>query len=325
MYPELLKIPFFQDLTIKSYGTMMVVGFLVALFVMRRLAGKDGLDPIQLTNAALYSLIAGIIGARIFFVVHYHEQFHGQWQNIFALWNGGLEFLGGVILGIAFMLFYLRRKRLPVRRYLDIMAIGLMTALIFGRVGCLLNGCCYGKPTSLPWGIRFPYRSYAYISQINTNTARGRTEPHLYLPKEDYLDFWDTEGRWYPKPWNELTASQRDEVTKGRYRSLPVHPSQVYASINAFIISGLLFLFWKHNRRWRATETVPWYSKSGQCFAWMFILYGVGRFLLELTRDDNPFEWVVFTVSQLLGMAMVALGLALMIIFGLIKEPLQGK
>jgi phosphatidylglycerol:prolipoprotein diacylglycerol transferase len=192
-------------------------------------------------------------------------------------------------------------------------------------VGCLLNGCCYGKPTSLPWGIRFPYRSYAYNSQINTDPHRGRNEPYLPLPKDEYLDSWDTEGRWYPKPLSELTESQREEVTKGRYRCLPVHPSQVYASISAFIISGLLFLFWRHNRRLRTTGAVPWYSKSGQCFAWMFMLYGVSRFFLELTRDDNPYEWAVFTVSQLLGMVMVGLGMGLTILFGLIKESLPGK
>ncbi len=303
----------------------MVVGFLVALFILRRLARKDGLDPISLTNTALYSLIAGIIGARIFFVVHYHEQFHGQWLNVFALWNGGLEFLGGVILGAAFMLFYLRQNRLPIRRYLDIMAIGLMTALIFGRIGCLLNGCCYGKPTSLPWGIRFPYRSYAYISQINTNPQRGRMEPYLYLPKDGYLDFWDTEGRWYPKPLNDLTESQRYEVTKGRYRCLPVHPSQVYASIKAFIIGSILFVCWRRSRRSRTAGVGSWYSQPGQCFAWMFIFYGAARVLLEFVRDDNPFEWAVFTVSQLLGMTMVVFGLSMMIVFSIVKEPLSNK
>ena len=64
--------------------------------------------------------------------------------------------IGGVMLAIAVILLYGRYHKVPIRHYLDTLAIGLLVALMFGRVGCFLNGCCYGRPTDLPWGVRFP-------------------------------------------------------------------------------------------------------------------------------------------------------------------------
>jgi len=113
---------------------MIVLGFLAALFMMRRLSRRARLSPAMITNAALYSLVIGVVGARAFFVVHYFEQFREEPLNIFATWHGGLEFLGGVIPAVGFLLFYLHHHKLPVRRYLDIMAIGLMMGLAFGRI-----------------------------------------------------------------------------------------------------------------------------------------------------------------------------------------------
>ena len=99
MIQELLKIPF-TELTVKSYGTMLVLGFMAAAFLMRRLSRRVGIDPLLVTNAALYTLISGVIGARIFFVLHHLDQFSGSPLEIFAIWGGGLEFLGGVVVGV---------------------------------------------------------------------------------------------------------------------------------------------------------------------------------------------------------------------------------
>ena len=316
MHPELLKIPFIQDLTIKSYGTLMVIGFMVAVFVVRRLAQREGIDPIQITNTALYSLIAGIIGARLFYVLHYPEQFHGDWLSAFKIWHGGLEFLGGVILAISMMIVYLVRRRLPIRKTLDVMAIGLMVGLGFGRIGCLLNGCCFGRPSDLPWAVRFPYNSFAYVSQINPNPERGRAEPQLNLPKDPYFDFNDEYGRWHPKCLSQLTESQRYEVTKGRWQCLPVHPSQLYGSAKAFTLSVVLYLFWRRAKALRDSGKV-WLrlAQPGMTCGLMFALYGSTRFLLEFTRDDNPYEGAFLTVSQWIGLVMVVVGVGLMIAF----------
>jgi phosphatidylglycerol:prolipoprotein diacylglycerol transferase len=318
MYQELFTIPF-TSWTVKGYGTMMVLGFLAASFLMQRLSKRDGLDPAVITNAALYSLIAGVIGARIFFVLHHAREFKGEFLKVFEIWNGGLEFLGGVILAIAFLCVYLKRAKVPIRRTLDIMAMGLMLALAFGRMGCILNGCCWGKPTELPWGIEFPYGSFAYTSQINANPERGRETPHLDIPHQEYCYHSEFDDVWYPRPIEELTDAQKEEVTHGQYQCLPVHPSQAYASLSALLISGVLYGLWRRSR----TKPDTLFGRSGMGFGLMFVLYGLARFLLELTRDDNPFEWAFLTVSQIIGIGMMAAGAILMVVFARQKADVE--
>ena len=320
MFPELFEIPFIH-VTLKSYGLMMVIGFLAAVYLIRRLSRNITPDPQLITNAALYSLIGGVVGARLFYVIHYFEHFKENPASVFAIWHGGLELLGGVILAIAIILFYLLYHKLPVRQYLDILAIALMLALVFGRIGCLLNGCCFGKPTELPWGIRFPYNSIAYLSQINADLERNRPAPQLILPQEEYLSFIDRDGNWHPKPYENLTEQQKIEVTKGKYRCLPVHPTQLYASAGAAVLCLILYFFWRRSQNAGSSKTAgKIFAKPGSTFALMFVLYGTTRFLLEFLRDDNPFEFDGLTISQLLGINMIIFGAVLMAIFQIMKQ-----
>ncbi len=319
MHPELFKIPFIH-LTVPSYGPMLVIGFLSAVYVIRRLSRDITPDPIMITNASLYALIAGVIGARVFYVLHHFDSFRGDLMGVFKIWQGGIELLGGVLSTIPVIVLYLRYHKLPVRRYLDILAIGLMLALGFGRIGCFFNGCCYGKPADLPWAVRFPYGSFAYQSQVFSNATRNRPGPQLELPSE-FFETVEKNGMlfWQLKPLNQLTDLQRQQVTSGKYNCLPVHPTQLYASANAAIIAVLLYLFWKRAQQ-RATPP-KLFTKPGSTFALMFILYGITRFLEEFLRDDNPFEngwWTIYkggTISQNLCIYMLILGIILMLVF----------
>jgi len=316
MRPELFEIPFIH-LTIKSYGLMMVVGFLAAVALIRRLSRDITTDPRHITNAALYSLIAGVVGARAFYVVHHFDQFQGQsLYSVFAIWKGGLELVGGVILAIAVIILYLWYHKLQIRQYMDILAIGLMLALAFGRIGCFLNGCCYGKPTELPWGVQFPYNSFAYISQVNADPQRNRNEPQLKLPREEYEGYVDKEGRWYPKPLEDLTNAQKADVTKGKYRCLPVHPTQLYMSTMGAILCLILYLFWRRSKNaCSSAKACRIFTSPGSTFSLMFILYGIGRYLIEFLRDDNPFEFAKLTISQILSLILIAVGVVLMAVF----------
>lgn len=314
MHPELFEIPFIH-LTVKSYGLMMVIAFIAAIFLIRRLSRDITPDPQYITNAALYSLIAGVVGARLFYVIHHFDQYQGRLLSVFAIWQGGLELLGGVLAAIAVIFFYLRYHKLSVRRYLDILAVGLMLALAFGRIGCFLNGCCFGKPTNLPWAVRFPYWSHAYHSQVTADLERDRIEPYVKLPSDFFFN-----GSSDPllKPYEYLTVRQREMLkANDQLRSLSVHPTQLYSSINGAVLCLILYLFWR-----KAQKTGRGLlSKPGQIFGLMFVLYGITRFFIEFMRDDNPFEyawWAVYkggTVSQNLGIYMVVFGLLLILIF----------
>lgn len=304
MHPELFEIPFL-NISVKSYGTLMVIGFLVAVWLMRRIMKGLGQDPDRISNVAMYALLFGIIGARIFYVIHHHDQFTGRPMEAFAVWKGGLELLGGVIAAIGFVWFYLWKFKLPKRLYLDILAIGLMVGVGFGRLGCLMNGCCYGKCSDVSWAVRFPYGSPAFESQVYPDPARGRTEPLLDLP-DDYF------RSGYYKDFDDLTEEQKNAVKRGGpYCTHPVHPTQIYSSICAFILAGILYAIWRMIGK----------RKPGVVLSCMFIFYGPVRFWLETLRDDNPFEkawWAIYkggTVSQNIGIYMFIAGMILLTIF----------
>ncbi|MHC4640399.1 MAG: prolipoprotein diacylglyceryl transferase [Planctomycetota bacterium] len=332
MYPELFELPF-THLTIKSYGLMMVIGFLAAVFVIRRLSRDITPDPALITNASLYTLIAGVVGSRFFYVVHYFDKFKGDLLSVFAIWQGGLELLGGVVLAIIVVFFYLWRHKLPTRRYLDILAIGLLLALAFGRVGCFLNGCCFGKHTDQLWGIRFPYGSFAYRSQVSPNLYRNRPEPYFQLPDDFFNTYYDSAAPTkILKSYDQLKPKQKEMVEYGPYRCLHVHPTQLYSSSVGFLCSFLLYLFWRRNRNVGASKGGKGFLTSpGSTFALMFILYGIARFFLEFLRDDNPFEyawWAIYkggTVSQNIGIYMVFAGVLLMVIFQKMKSKTAGS
>jgi len=320
MYRKLFEIPFIH-LTVWSYGLMMVIGFLSAIFIIRLLSRDITSNPQHIINAALYSLIAGVVGARLFYVVHYFDGFRHNLLSVFAIWHGGLELLGGVVFAVLVIFLYLRHHKLPVRRYLDILAIGLLAALAFGRIGCFLNGCCFGRPTELPWGVRFPYGSLAYRSQVQADPERGRCEPQLKLPS-DFFRYVEKDGLWYPvlKAREELTAEQKQLVDKGPLRCLPVHPTQLYSSVNAAVLCFALYLFWRRSlNAGKSKKAKKLFAKPGCTFGLMFILYGITRFFLESLRDDNPFGFDGLTISQNICIIMVLVGAALMVVFERIK------
>ena len=157
MFPELFRIPF-KTLTIKTYGLMLVIAFLLAIYLIKRLSKNLIPNSQMVTNGALYALVTGIVGSRVFYVLHYWDSFRDNIGSAFAIWDGGFEQLGGAIPAIIVIYLYIRYHKLPARRLFDIVAIALPLALAIGRIGCFSSGCCYGKPApDLPWAVRFPY------------------------------------------------------------------------------------------------------------------------------------------------------------------------
>lgn len=151
MFPEICTI---GPVTIYSYGLMLVAAFSAAVFLSCRYAKAHGVDPDMIFNLAFIGFISGVIGARIFYVVENIQQYLKNPLEIVMFSHGGLSWFGGLILGSLSSILYLRKKKFGVLPALDIIAPFLALAQAIGRIGCLLNGCCYGKPS--PTGIYFP-------------------------------------------------------------------------------------------------------------------------------------------------------------------------
>ncbi|MDO8730801.1 MAG: prolipoprotein diacylglyceryl transferase [Candidatus Omnitrophota bacterium] len=139
-----------------SYGLLIAVGFLAASALAARRAVTAGLDPDRIQGVALTALIAGLAGGRIAYVLLHWDLFRNNPLEIFRLDHGGLVFFGGLAAGLLGGVWAIRRAGLPVVRTVDLLMPPVALAHALGRVGCFLNGCCYGKFTVLPWGVRFP-------------------------------------------------------------------------------------------------------------------------------------------------------------------------
>jgi phosphatidylglycerol:prolipoprotein diacylglycerol transferase len=206
-----------------------------------------------------------------------------------------------------------------------------MLGLSFGRVGCFLKCDCFGKPTQVAWGVRFPYGSDVYQGQIQPNLKRNRHEPYLQLPAE-FFGYYKRNGKTYYslKLYEDLTQEQKDMVTKGEYRCLPVHATQLYSLANAAFLSFILYLFRRRAQvAAKSKDGTKLFAKPGCTFSLMFVLYGITRLLIEFLRDDNPFEfgwWAIYkggTVSQNLSIYMIILGVVLLVIFEKIKPKVD--
>lgn len=159
-------------LRVHGYGLMLALGFLVGIYLARWRARRAGEDADVVLRCGLLALVGGIVGGRIAYIIqHWSTQFAEARDPLLAMLNvssGGLIYHGGLILATAMVIGYLVMKRLPLRRYLDIVAVSVMLGLAFGRAGCLLNGCCFGLPCRADWpaGMRFPMFSKPLVSLV---------------------------------------------------------------------------------------------------------------------------------------------------------------
>jgi phosphatidylglycerol---prolipoprotein diacylglyceryl transferase len=323
MYQILFRIPFL-DLPIYGYGLMLAVGFIAAIYLARYLARRVGLDPDVFVNAGMIAMVTGVLGARLSHVIENWSVFtdhRNAWTT--NLWNmvnirgGGLTYYGGFLLATPSILLYLRHKRVPLRPAIDVFAPCVMVGLGFGRIGCLLNGCCYGAVcnANTPFTITFPYWSIPYQEQfdrgqINRDAVpqdllddRGRpADPHELLYAVSTPDPTDPTATVAPpakvQSLRQLIASQR---------SLSVYPTQIYSTITAWLIAllCLAYLAWPH---------VP-----GRVFAMMLMVEGPSRFILELLRVEPP-VWRRMSLSMILGIGILIAGVALWIGLGIVDR-----
>jgi phosphatidylglycerol:prolipoprotein diacylglycerol transferase len=329
---------------LSSYFTLLTVGFMIAIFLAWRAAPRFGIDPDDLLDMSLYMFAAGLIGARILHVFadgYFWDYVHlctdplqvevpsfihvpcrvdadcvaaeaGELCHpealtcrpgrdcfaAFKFWSGGLAFYGGFILAVAIGVRFIYKRGITFARMADLCAPSIAFGLIWGRAGCFLSGCCFGTVTESPLGISFP------------GGAR--------LPGAD--------GQC-PKFYNLVTTSTGDKMCSigspafeqhieaglihpPVHHSLPVHPTQLYEA--GFCLVLTLYLFF-----WRRKHT----RFAGQVWWEMCGLYGLGRFVVEIFRNDDRGVWALgLSTSQIIALPIMAVS-AWMLYQGLRRPP----
>jgi phosphatidylglycerol:prolipoprotein diacylglycerol transferase len=225
-----------------------------------------GFDADTILALGMEVFLWGIVGARLFYVIEYRDQFFAagrSWpESLMAVLNvaaGGQVGVGSLPTAALAAWRFASRRGLSLPRLADCIAPGLLVGLAIGRIGCFLNGCCYGGACDLPWAVRFPPDSPPWLDQA----ARGL-----------------------------LPAAAADG---GRPWSLPVHPAQLYAAIDAAILAVLACL------------ATPLARRDGQVFALVLTLHPISRLLLEAIRvDEPPALGTSLSISQLVSLVLLA-------------------
>jgi phosphatidylglycerol:prolipoprotein diacylglycerol transferase len=305
MLKELFTIPLGADgIPLYSYGLLLVVGFLAALQLSKFLARRVGIDPEIFVTAGLIALATGVFGARLSHILENLSQYtrsdlsFGQnLMNAINLREGGLTYYGGFLLAFPATVLYGYFKKVPLRLGMDIVAPCLMVGLAFGRIGCFLNGCCYGAPCNVSWlGVQFPYESPAYVDQFRT----GEVTPPADLLQQD-----PQTRKVYLVDRKVVEKNPELARIAAEQRAHAVHPAQLYSTITAFLIAGICLAYF----------TLP--RAPGRVFALMMILEGPARFVLESLRSE-PAVLGRLSYSMVIGLIVFAGGLILWFVFGAI-------
>ncbi|MGI8981951.1 MAG: prolipoprotein diacylglyceryl transferase family protein [Pirellulaceae bacterium] len=330
---------------IRGFGVMMMVAMVAGVGLGMYRAWQMGIDPEVMTSLAMWMIFPGIIGARVFFIAQYHEEFfrpNASWRDILMslvdVTKGGLVVYGSVLAGVPFGIYYLIRRGLPVLALLDIIAPSMVVGAALGRIGCFLNGCCYGGECDWPVAMTFPPRAAWYLKD-SPPYQRQHELGLLYGMK-----LKSTQEKWLPpavvvqqvlpggaaekagvQEGEEIEyvngkkiASLQDAqiglglsngsveltTTEGKFhriirtdwpgRSLPIHPTQLYAALDAGLLALVLWLAYPFRRR------------DGEIFALLITVHPLCRFLLEMIRSDESGQFGTrLTISQWISLGFL--------------------
>jgi len=253
-----IAIPFLEtSIPVSAYGTMLSLSLILGIYLTGRNGKKQGLDELKVLTACLWGIIFLILGARLFFIIQNYQSYLANPAKILQLWKGGLVFYGGFIGGVGAAVIYMRIKRISVQKFLDASTPGITLGLFLTRIGCFLNGCCYGKLSELPWAVHYPLGSRVYNGQLKTGLIEATQE-----------------------------------------LSLPVHPTQLYSSLNGLLLF-LVIYYWARHKRF-----------DGELFWGFSLLYSITRFIIEFFRGDQVrTEVLSLTIPQLVSITLATLAI----------------
>ncbi len=331
-------------LAIRGYGAMLLVAVSagVGLSVFR--AQRVGVNPEIILSLGTWFFIWGIIGARAFYVIEYWDRFErptlaGTLLAIINMTQGGLVVYGSLLAGGVALIVFVRKYHLPGLALSDLIAPGVVLGVGLGRLGCFMNGCCYGGLTDLPWAVQFPPESPAFIDQVErgalyvhglTFDGSGDAPPVIasveagspaasqgLLPGEHVVAIGGVPVKSVQEAQGRLLSIFGDgetvEVAVAEDpqpkqwviagpapRSLPMHPAQLYSLIDALLLCGLLLAY------------EPFKRRDGELTALVLTLHPISRFLLEIIRiDESAVFGTGMSISQNISIGIFLVGIIL--------------
>lgn len=257
---------FREGLPVFGYGLMLFIGFSSAVSLATIRAEREGLSSDVIWDLSVWLFIPGIVGARLYYLCQYYDRvFTGvpssEWlMAAFNLSQGGIVLYGGLIGGaLGYFAFCFVRHIRPLA-LADIIVPSVFVGIGFGRIGCFLNGCCYGAASSLPWAVQFPRNSATFESMVEKGLV-------------------------------DINAACTPAL----------HPTQIYSSVDGFIIAGITAWYFGHRRR------------NGEVLAVALLIYPVTRFCMELLRADEVGQLKTsLTTAQLVSMGLFVVNLIFM-------------
>ena len=337
--------PIILGLPIRGYGVLVLTGLLSGIGITIHRGRSLGISPDLIISLGFWMMLGGVAGARIFYVVQKWDEFSDKalGQRLLAivkLTEGGLVIYGGMIGGILAAIVFCYKNRQPLRAIGDLVAPAFLIGLAFGRIGCLMNGCCFGGvcTANLPT-IQFPQGSGPYLVQLesgkllgielaerqakNGDVAIARVEPESPAAEAgirpgsllEKIEVFNApfSANSDPAAPPKLVADVRLDnsvinfsSTQLPARSLPVHPSQIYAAINAALLCWLI---------WCIQPLPRW---DGMAFLIAILLAACSRFLEEGIRSDEGGQ-LGTSLSIAQWISLIAAGTAVVLIFLLRK------
>jgi phosphatidylglycerol---prolipoprotein diacylglyceryl transferase len=331
-----------QGLPIRGFGLMNMLGVIAGTSLAAWRAKRRGLDPDLIFSLAFWMLVPGIIGARAFYVTEYWKTEYlpaytapnGSLGALVAvvvnLTQGGLVIYGAFFGAVVGVILFVRKYKLPLLPLCDLITPSMVLGLALGRVGCLLNGCCFGGVCDHGWAIEFPADAPAYLAQIRSGQMYGfkltrdlKAEPSVVavipdspadhaglkpddllksineyaLPTSDYASAVLEQAFYQHQPL-QIERENGPAVTVPALdppkHSLPVHPTQVYSVLDGLALCLALLLFSRFSRR------------DGAVFALLMSTYPVTRFYIESLRSDEaPIFGTGMSISQNVSLVLL--------------------
>ena len=327
-----------RGLPIRGYGVMLLIAVMSGVVLSVYRARQMGIDPEIVLSLAFWMLLPGIVGARLFYIVEYWDEKYRAptlGESLAAMINiaeGGLVVYGGMIAAGVALIIFVYKNRLPCLAMSDLIAPGVVLGMALGRIGCFLNGCCYGGACELPWAVRFPMGSPPHFDQLHQGKVDLYGLSFKGLPGDAPIIAHVKPDS--PAAASGLRAGERLRMVDGRAvvnvefaeraleqarragevvevetadgsirewtvpdpppRTLPVHPTQIYSSIDALLLCLFLLAYY------------PFRKREGELTALLLTIHPISRFLIEIIRTDEAAVFnTPFSISQNISLAVL--------------------